>query len=70
MEKQASTLFLEESQMSNTNHGSGGNNSSRRFAKASAQVIIQLWVELKDCLHKETFNIRHLQFLESKVAAE
>lgn len=64
MAKQASALFLEDWLRSSISSSVGSNNSARNFTNSSAQMIIQAWAELRDCLQKEAFHPSHLHSLK------
>ncbi|XP_021742128.1 uncharacterized protein LOC110708330 [Chenopodium quinoa] len=70
MAKQTSTLFLEDWLRSSTSNSNGSKNTSGNSANSSAQVIIQAWAELRDCLQKGMFHPRHLHSLKSLVNSQ
>ncbi|KAK9698659.1 hypothetical protein RND81_08G121600 [Saponaria officinalis] len=68
MARQAPGLFLED-WLRNSVVNNINNSSSRHAANSSAQVIIQAWAELRDCLQQSAFHSRHLNSLKNLVGS-
>ncbi|KNA19419.1 hypothetical protein SOVF_061800 [Spinacia oleracea] len=70
MAKQTPTLFLEDWLRSSTSSSNVSNNSSKNSANSSAQMIIQAWVDLRECHQKGAFHPRHLHSLKALVNSQ
>ncbi|CAN0896208.1 hypothetical protein LINGRAHAP2_LOCUS18343 [Linum grandiflorum] len=61
MSRQRNTLFLEKWLSSIS--GSSNDITTSQFSSLSTGNIIQAWADLRDCLHSQVFQPRHLQSL-------